>query len=167
MDITKPPTPDRVPYLLNLAAAMLDEAQTTHERVPQRSNSVNREPPRLTVGDDCVLLVGVSLYLVTVIGINVNLEGDPLEFAMYRVKSREWSTWIEDKSQHRSDLFKMPADRQYFLKRIEDDIDALKGLLREQEDAQLEDSERVPHDHCCSCYDCAVERAQDTAREMR
>ncbi len=55
MDITKPPTTDRVPYLLNLAAAMLDEAQTTLER--------------------------------------------------------------------------------------------------------------VPHDHCCSCYDCAVERAQDTARE--
>lgn len=55
--ITKPPTPDRVPYLLNLAAAMLDEAQTTLER--------------------------------------------------------------------------------------------------------------VPHDYCCSCYDCAVERAQDTAREMR
>ncbi len=26
--------PDRVPYLLNLAAAMLDEAQTTLERVP-------------------------------------------------------------------------------------------------------------------------------------
>jgi hypothetical protein len=34
MPITKPPTPDRVPYLLNLAAAMLDEAQTTLERVP-------------------------------------------------------------------------------------------------------------------------------------
>lgn len=98
---------------------------------------------RLVVGDECVLLVGSTLYDVTVSEVHVNLEGDPIEFAMYYVTSRDHSKWFEEQSQHRSDLFKMPSERSLLIRRIEDDIDSMQYLLREQEREQEREEERA------------------------
>lgn len=128
------------------------------------------EAPRLVVGDHCALLLGTSLYDVEVSEVRVSCEGDPQEFAMYRVKSLEpswtWKRWFEEESQHRHDLFKMPSERPLLLDRLEFDIDALQYLQREQEHEQeIEEEAAIPHGPECECSDCQHERAADAAEE--
>ena len=126
----------------------------------------HQDPQRLTIGDRCVLLLGTSLYDVEIVEVSVNLLDDPLEFAMYRVKSHELSRWFEEDSQHRSDLFRMPTERPLLIKRIEDDIDSLQGLLREQErEQEIEDEAAIPHDAHCGCEECCVSRADENREE--
>lgn len=97
--------------------------------------NLNKLAP-LAVGDDCVLLLGVCLYAVTVSEVRTLLEDEPERFKMYRVKSREHSDWFEDRSQHRCDIFKMPSERSLLIARLESDIESLQDVLREQEREQ-------------------------------
>jgi|SRR6185369_17274913 len=126
------------------------------------------EPQRLAVGDECALLLGVSLYDVTISEVRVILEGDPAEFAMYRVKSRESSCWFESTSQHRSDLFKLPSERERLIQQLDSDMNALHDLIRDQEmehEREEQAAEEIPHGYDCECEACQMERARDTAEE--
>lgn len=81
------------------------------------------------------MLLGVSLYDVVISEVRVSLEGDPHEFAMYRVKSQEHSRYFEEQSQHRSDLFRRVDERRALIAEIEERVDALQNLRDELEDA--------------------------------
>lgn len=86
---------------------------------------------RLSVGDECWLLLETSLYLVTVKEVRTCLEGDPAEFAMYRVTSQEHSRFFEEHSQHRADLFRRSDERAALLLELDERIDALDQLRRD------------------------------------
>lgn len=95
------------------------------------------ENSRLSVGDECWLLSGFCLYCVVVTEVRVTLAGEQDEFAMYRVMSQEFSGFFEDKSQHRSDLFRRSDERPALLVELAHQIAGLQALQEEMTEATL------------------------------
>jgi hypothetical protein len=100
----------------------------------------NVPPPELKVGDVCWLLRGTLLYDVTIVQVRTILEGEPHEFHMYRVESIGHAyNYINEQTQHRSDLFAKPEQRADLLARLEADSEALQAIIIELEDMQDEE----------------------------
>lgn len=103
----------------------------------------------LSVGDPCWLLKGTLLYEVTIREVNVILKDDPLEFVMYKVAAE--ASWITEASQHRSDLFMRPQERDQLLERVEGDAETLQGIAKdleqEREDEEHEASWKVQEEN--------------------
>ncbi len=95
--------------------------------------AMNDKPSVLSVGDQCRLLRGVSLYDVTISEAATYMEDEPCAFTMYRVVSREYTKYFEEHSQHRSDLFRWPEERALLAERIDGDITSLRDMLRDVE----------------------------------
>lgn len=90
-------------------------------------------PRELVVGEACWLLLGTSTFDVEIAEVRRVLEGDPLEFVMYRVSTKGVYKTLEAKSQHRSDLFSKADERGALLARVDADMNSLEYLRAEIE----------------------------------
>jgi hypothetical protein len=97
-------------------------------------------PPPLKIGDECWLLRGVLLYEATVREVKTLLEGDKLEFRMYKLEVPEFNYFASD-SQHRSDIFLRPAEREQLIAEIDSRIESLEYLKKD-----LEEYEEMPEE---------------------
>jgi hypothetical protein len=113
----------------------------------------NVPPPELKVGDVCWLLRGTLLYDVTIVQVRTILEGEPHQFHMYRVESLGYAyNYINEQTQHRSDLFLRTEQRADLLTRLEGDIESLQSIVteleaeRDEEEYQQEENPREKGD---------------------
>jgi hypothetical protein len=110
-------------------------------------------PPELKAGDTCWLLRGTLLHEVRIVEVRTILEGEPHQFHMYRVEAVDHPyNYINEQTQHRSDLFLKPEQRADLIGRLEGDIESLGSTMadleheRDEEEAAQEENPREKGD---------------------
>lgn len=92
----------------------------------------DRELDTLTQDEPCWLLLGTLLYEVVISQVRV-LDGgtEGRTFTLYRVESD--TLWIRERTIHRSELFRRPAERARLVEQLNEDSEELARLAREVE----------------------------------
>lgn len=98
-------------------------------------------PAPLKVGDRCWFYQGVPISFVDIIECKA-FKGTHTEFVLYKVVK---TISGHEQTAHRSELFKVPEERQRLLEAIRSDIHRLRdyvGDLQEQDDDYVPDPEK-------------------------
>lgn len=103
---------------------------------------MKEEQRKLVVGEQAWLVTGELLYLVEIVAAITIGDDDicPLSspFTLYKVKAGASSgTYLNEQSQHRSDLFAYPEERELLLEQLRTIRDRFKEYMGRVEDEEF------------------------------